>query len=206
MIELCDGRFFSFYFVGIFAQLFFQEKNVFDTFLFYHLSHLLEYWLVLLEQRRLVQSEIVMVQNQALVLLLDFGDHSDAKLLNLLLKIHHLLFRRLVRLALGLGWSLEPRDQVSLSSELVLWVWLNFLVVLLRSLFCLTQALLAVRLALICREQNDRPVVRLALVCERGLGDDLVRHKLGELVRIRLYWLLLLLALVILLVRLLRLL
>ena len=44
----------------------------------------------------------------------------------------------------------------------------------------------------------------LALFCEGGLGDNLVRHKLGELVRIRLNWLLL--ALVILLVRRLRLL
>ena len=43
----------------------------------------------------------------------------------------------------------------------------------------------------------------LALFCEGGLGDDLVRHKLGELVRIRLNWLLLL---TILLVRRLRLL
>jgi hypothetical protein len=100
--------------LSILGKLLLEEKCVLETLLLNDFAHLLEDRLVLLNERGLVKAKVLVVQNEALVLLLDLGHHLHTKRLDFLLKVHHLLLSaELGGRLFGTCGRLEASDQIS---------------------------------------------------------------------------------------------
>jgi len=68
--------------LSILGKLLLEEKCVLETLLLNDFAHLLENRLVLLNERGLVKAKVLVVQDEALVLLLDLGHHLHTKRLD----------------------------------------------------------------------------------------------------------------------------